>query len=179
MRMTAKPITEDFPDREQLEALAAEAFPPAEYLSPGRLIEMAKEDGFDDWALYSDGAFAGFMTVLTCGGMAYLFFLAIDGKRRSQGLGSEALRLLRTLYPQKTQVVDLEMQDARAANSAQRERRRAFYVRSGYRATGQYLSYLGVDYEVLCRDGSFDPAAFRELMRHVPLAGFSPRYFRR
>ena len=82
--------------------------------------------------------------------MAYLFFLAIEGALRSKGCGAEAVALLKTLYPGKTQVVDLEMPDDRAENSAQRIRRRAFYTRCGYRATGQFLSYLGVDYEVLC-----------------------------
>lgn len=177
--LTARPVTGDFPDIKKLDALAAEAFPPEERIAPHRLIEMAEADDFDFWALCRGDEFAGFMAVMTHGSMAYLFFLAIEGALRSKGCGAEAVALLKTLYPGKTQVVDLEMPDDRAENSAQRIRRRAFYTRCGYRATGQFLSYLGVDYEVLCMDGGFDPAAFRELLRGIRIDGFSPRYFTR
>ena len=119
------------------------------------------------------------MTVMTHKELAYLFFLAINGESRSKGLGGEAIALLKTLYPNKTQVVDMEMLDDHAENSKQRERRRAFYLRNGYSATGQYLSYLGVDYEVLCMGGVFDLAVFKELMSKIRIKDFSPHYFNR
>lgn len=109
--------------------------------------------------------------------MCYLFFLAIDPACRSRGYGGQALHLLETLYPGKQQAVDFEMIDPAAPNNAQRIRRRAFYLRHGYRETGKFLSYLGVDYEILCRDADFDFAAFQALMRRFHIEGFVPRYF--
>jgi len=175
--LRAEPITENYADLARVEALAAEAFPPKEYLAPSQMIGMAKSGGFDFWALRDGDAFVGFMTVMTYGRLAYLFFLAIDGPLRSKGYGSGALGLLRTLYPGRRQVVDMEKPDENAENSAQRERRRRFYLRNGYRATGQYLSYLGVDYEVLCAGGGFDFGSFRELMKRIRIDGFAPEYF--
>lgn len=171
------PITEQFEDIAKVDALALEAFPPEEYLSPREMISMSKEDGFDFWALYEEKTFVGFLTVMSHKELVYLFFLAIDGKNRSRGFGTEAINVLKKLYPNKTQVVDMEMLDDHVENSRQRERRRAFYLRSGYQVTGQYLSYLGVDYEVLCMDGGFDLDAFKELMEQIRIEGFSPRYF--
>ncbi len=162
----------------KVEALAAEAFPPREYLAPSRMIEMAKSDGFDFWALHDGDLFVGFMTVMTYRSLAYLFFLAIDEAQRSRGYGAKAIELLRALYPDRQQVVDMEMPDEHAENRSQRERRRRFYMRNGYRATGQYLSYLGVNYEVLCADDKFDFSAFRELMKQIKIDGFAPDYFR-
>lgn len=175
--LNALPITEQFEDIAKVDALALEAFPPEEYLSPRTMVQMCKDTGFDFLALYEQANFVGFMTVMTYKELSYLFFLAIDRAQRAKGLGTEAIRLLQALYPHKVQIVDLEMQDARAVNCRQRERRRAFYLRCGYRPTGQYLSYSGVDYEILCMGGAFDFAAFRELMSRIKIKGFSPRYF--
>lgn len=171
------PITENFTDRAKVEALAQEAFPPKEYLAPAQMIEMAKSEGFDFWALYDEEAFVGFMTVMTYQKMAYLFFLAIEETHRSKGYGAKALQLLQTLYPQQQQVVDMEMLDENAANKTQREKRRQFYLRNGYRATGQFLTYLGVSYEVLCASDEFDLELFKELMKRIQVKDFKPRYF--
>lgn len=58
-------ITEQFSDIDKVNALAIEAFPPEEYLAPGKMIAMCQEDGFDLWALYDGDLFVGFMTVIT------------------------------------------------------------------------------------------------------------------
>jgi ribosomal protein S18 acetylase RimI-like enzyme len=172
------PITENFTDIAKVEALAAEAFPPAEYLAPSRMIEMAKSGGFDFWALYDGDIFVGFMTVMTYKSLAYLFFLAVDKTQRSKGCGTKAIELLRALYPDRQHIVDMEMPDENAQNKLQREKRRRFYMRNGYKVTGQYLSYLGVNYEVLCADDRFDFELFRELMKQIKVDGFAPVYFR-
>ena len=171
------PVTDQFVDIAKIETLALEAFPPEEYLSPATMIQMSKDDGFDLWALYDEEAFVGFMTVMTHKELAYLFFLAIENNCRSKGYGAKALQVLQTIYPGKKQIVDLEKLDDLAANKSQREKRRLFYLRNGYRPTGHFLSYLGVDYEVLCADDDFDFEMFQELMMQIKIQGFVPHYF--
>lgn len=170
-------ITRDFPFWPDVEALALEAFPPEEYLPPEKLVDMARADSFDFWALMDEDRFVGFMVVQIHGRMAYLFFLAIRSELRSLGYGAQALALLRKNYPQYQQVVDLEMQDSGAANAAQRMIRKSFYLRNGYRETGLFLTYLGVNYEVLCMDETFDTAAFKALLATLRVDGFHPVYF--
>lgn len=160
-----------------MNALAKEAFPPEEYLAPSELVRMAGSDGFDFLALLDEDKFVGFMVVLTYGDMAYLFFLAIDAESRSRGYGSRAIETLRAEYPDKTHVVDFEMPDDAAANSEQRKKRRDFYLRNGYRETGTFLSYLGVDYEVFCMGDCFDLDLFKAMMKTIRVEGFDPVYF--
>ena len=74
-------------------------------------------------------------------------------------------------------MVDFEMLDDTADNRRQREKRREFYLRNGYRETGLFLSYLGVDYEVFCMDDDFDPEVFKAMMRTIKVKGFNPKYF--
>lgn len=177
MKLNTLEITKESRFWEQINSLAAEAFPPEEYLAPDKLVEMAKADNFDFWALTDGDAFVGFMVVQTHGNLAYLFFLAIAPSCRAKGYGSRAIETLRALYPDKQQVVDFEMPNETAPNHAQRMKRRQFYLKNGYRETGLFLSYLGVDYEVFCMDSDFEPQAFKNLMKEIQVEGFEPTYF--
>ncbi len=179
MKLNTEHITRDSRFWEDVSILAKEAFPPEEYLAPEKLVEMAKADNFDFLALKDGDSFVGFMVVMIYADLSYLFFLAIDPSRRSSGYGSRAIETLKEEYPEKKQVVDFEMLDDSAGNSAQREKRRKFYLRSGYKETGLFLSYLGVDYEVFCMDDDFEPEVFKAMMKTIQVKGFNPKYFYR
>lgn len=177
MLLKTVPITADMPDYGKIKKLAKEAFPPAEYLAPSVMIRMAKSPDFDFLALYDEDTFAGYIAVRRYKGMTYLFFLAVDTESRNRGYGSRALETLKALYPDTQQVVDMEMLDDTADNAAQRERRRRFYMKNGYKPTGHFLTYYGVDYEILCMDEDFDFEMFREMMKRLAVPGFRPKYF--
>lgn len=179
MKLHTERITENSRFWDKVNALAKEAFPPEEYLAPSKLVEMANADNFDFLALIDNDSFVGFMAVQTYQNLAYLFFLAIDSACRSKGYGSRAIETLKTAYPGKKQVVDFEMLDDTASNYEQREKRRAFYLRNGYKETGLFLTYLGVDYEVFCMDKDFEAEVFKAMMKTIQVKGFNPRYFYR
>ena len=179
MKINTETITKESPFWSQIDSLAAEAFPPEEYLAPDQLVEMAKADNFDFLALTDGDRFIGFMVVQTYNDLTYLFFLAIEPSCRAKGYGSRAIETLRALYPGKKQVVDFEMPDDAAPNNDQRIRRRQFYLKNGYNETGLFLSYLGVDYEVFCMGGDFDPQEFKDMMKEIHVEGFEPEYFYR
>lgn len=141
------------------------------------LVKMAEEDHFDFLALTENGTFVGFMVVQTYKRLSYLFFLAIDSASRSNGYGSRAIETLKERYPDKSQVVDFEMIDETSSNNQQRIKRKEFYLRNGYKETGLFLSYYGVDYEVMCMDERFCEEDFKGLMKHIQVEGFNPRYF--
>lgn len=175
--MNVKPIASDFYDLEKVEALAKEAFPPAEYLAPKDIIKMVERGEVDFYGLYDEDLFVGFTVICLFENICYLFFLAVCDKYRSKGYGSQALRILYELYPDKLHVVDFEMTDESAPNNGQRITRKRFYMRNGYRETGKYISYLGVDYEILCRDECFDFETFKKMMKRFNIKEFNPRYF--
>lgn len=169
-------ITKDSIFLDKVNNLAKEAFPPEEYLEPAKIIEMAKADNFDFLALKDIDTFVGFMVVLTYEDLAYLFFLAIDSSCRSKGYKSRAIKILKEKYPSKKQVVDFEMLDNLADNSIQREKRRNFYLHNGYKETGLFLLYLGVDYEVFCMDDNFELEVFKAMMKTIQVKGFDSKY---
>lgn len=179
MKLKAEYITEHNRFWNEINNLAKEAFPPEEYLAPTDLVKMSRADNFDFLLLTDDEQFVGFMVVQTYKDLAYLFFLAIDLSCRSKGYGSYAIEALKEAYPEKKQVVDFEMLDEQADNYEQRRKRRNFYLRNGYKETGLFLSYLGVDYEVFCMGDEFDVDEFKELMTTIQVEGFNPKYFSR
>lgn len=179
MKLNTEYITENSRYWEEINRLAKEAFPPEEYLAPEKLVEMTKTDNVDFLALSEEGLFVGFMVVKVYKNLAYLFFLAIEPTSRSKGYGSRAIETLKARYPGKKQIVDFEMTDENSDNNEQRKKRRDFYLRNGYKETGLFLSYFGVDYEVFCIDNDFDAEDFKEMMNTIQVEGFSPEYFYR
>lgn len=175
--MYTKEITVDSAELPLVEALAKEAFPPEEYLPPSKLMEMAQSGQVVFSGVYDADIFVGFTVVSLFENLCYLFFLAIRPELRSQGYGGKILHLLEAQYPDKQQVVDFERIDPAASNNPQRMTRKAFYIRNGYRETGKFLSYLGVDYEILFKGDVFDFWTFRRMMKHFTIEGFAPRYF--
>lgn len=177
--LTTEIVTKNRTYFAELEVLAKEAFPPEEYLSPSTLLEMSQGENFDFIALLDNENFVGFMVVQTHNRMAYLFFLAIASQFRGNGYGGKAIALLKDLYPDKTQVVDFEMPDPTAQNNAQRLKRRQFYLRNGYKETGLFLSYFGVDYEVMSMSDDFNDDDYKALMKSIQLENFKPIYWRK
>ena len=179
MKLNTEYITEKSRYWEDINRLAKEAFPPEEYLAPEKLVEMTKIDNVDFLALNEEGLLVGFMVVKVYKNLVYLFFLAIEPSFRSKGYGSRAIETLKARYPGKKQIVDFEMIDENAVNNEQRKKRRDFYLRNGYKETGLFLSYFGVDYEVFCMDNDFNAEDFKEMMNTIHVKGFNPEYFYR
>ena len=177
MQLNTEHITASNRFWDKVNALAKEAFPPEEYLAPTKLVVMATADDFDFLALSDKDSFVGFMVVQIYQDLAYLFFLAIDSSCRSKGYGSRAIETLKAEYPNKKHIVDFEMLDDTSNNNEQRAKRREFYLRNGYKETGLFLSYLGVDYEVFCMDDDFEPEEFKSMMAAIRVDGFNPKYF--
>lgn len=171
-------INNNFKNMDELEVLSKDAFPPEEYLSPNKIIKMAQNDkDIKFLALYNKDNFIGYTVIKLYKTIAYLFFLAINPKYRSKGYGSEAIKLIKNEYKNYQHVVDFEMLDKYAPNIKQREKRREFYLKNGYKPTGQFLSYLGVSYEVFCSDDNFDFEIFKEMLKTLKIKGFKPEFF--
>lgn len=177
MKLSTEPITKNGRFWNEVNTLAKETFPPQEYLAPSKLVEMAEADDFDFLALTENSSFVEFIAVRIDQNLAYLFFLAIVPSYRSKGYGSRVIETLKVRYLDKKQVVDFEMLDDTANNYRQRQKRREFYLRNGYRETGMFLTYLGVNYEVFCMDQDFDPEKFIKMMETIQIDGFDPEYF--
>ena len=90
-------ITEHSKDFHRTESLYVRAFP-ANERTP--ICGLMRHDGHDFVGFYDkDENFCGFASLLTYGGITHILYFAIDEQYREHGYGSEALKLMHTLYP--------------------------------------------------------------------------------
>lgn len=179
MRMDIEHITLGNRFWSRINSLVKEAFPPEEYISPEMLVERASEENLDFLALTDEGSFVGIMVVRRYGDLAYLLYLAIDPSCRSKGYGSRAIETIRAEYPDRKLVVDFEMPDGNASNNDQRIRRRQFYLRNGYRETGLFVTYQGIDYEVFCMGDGFEHREYMDMWKDTSMLESPLEYFSR
>lgn len=172
--MTVERIDERFAQRDLIEQINREAFPPEEYMPLSEMLEVQARGEFDVLALMDGQTPVGFMAISADAETAYLFFLAVGAPYRSKGCGGQALALYRTLYAGRQCTVDLEPLDPTAENAAQRERRRRFYLKNGFAPSGYALEYRGTAFELLCCKPPLDTAAFSRLADGLHIQGFLP-----
>lgn len=179
MNLQGRSILDHFNDYEAFDKLNCEAFPPEERIETAKLMRMAGKGELDITALYDGDVFVGFISLVVEAPTAYIFFLAVDKEKRSQGYGSQALSLLSKMYPDYQIVLDLEEVDEAAGNIRQRIIRKKFYLRNGYRETGYFLYYNHMMFEVLCNKARFDYEDFLILLDKLNSFGITTIQIRR
>lgn len=165
--MTIKPIRPHTRAAWKLARINREAFPKLERTPVRSMFSFARQSDTDVLGLYDGEELAGFSVVMKNSSSAYLFYLAIDRKKRGMGYGSQALAALREFYPDHQLILDFEVLDPEADNYGQRLRRKEFYLRNGYSETG-FSTYLrGAEFEVVCTPAPLQEESFRELLREI------------
>lgn len=161
-----KKITEHSKDFHRTENLYVRAFP-ANERTP--ICGLMRHDGHDFVGFYDkDKNFCGFASLLTYGDITHILYFAIDEPYREHGYGSEALKLMHTLYPKNRFIADLELDIPTAENESQRHLRRAFYLRNGYTPSEVRYTWQGEQYEILVSSGTITNAEFENFWDHFP-----------
>ena len=135
------------------------------------LISMRRsweKNAYDCYGLYDGEEILGYAFFVRLGHSALLDYLAIAEEHRSEGLGTVFLRQLRSCL-RDADCVLVEVEDPEKAADGetrlQRERRRQFYLRGGWRETGLCSVLFGADYRILEIPGGKEHSA--EQLRRV------------
>ena len=65
-------------------------------------------------------------------------------------------------------ILDMESPEQVCDNSAQRKRRRDFYLRNGFRETGVMRSFKGVEYTIMiCGEGTFTTKDYDDILNEL------------
>lgn len=86
--------------------------------------------------------------------MVLLDYFAIDENARGNGLGSEAIQLIKQRYETKRLLLEIETPNEQASNNEQRVRRKQFYHKNGLVDTNIFVNIYHLDMELLT-DGSY------------------------
>jgi len=180
--LTTQPITKNFKDFHMIQALYRSAFPRQEQAPMMFLLRQTKREEITFNAYYDEGTFVGFTYTITFDNLTYLAYLAVRSDIRSKGYGAQIMQHLRESYPNNRIVLCLEVQDETAVNSAQRERRRAFYHKNGYDSAGFSCVQHGNHLDVFINKGRVTPEEFRALFKQylgaVLFVFFKPKIHR-
>ena len=155
----------------QLYQLYLRAFPRWERKPFGIIMKMYRGGRADVWRIIHEGRFAGFATTVNGDELILLDYLAIDRRRRGQGIGSAAMGELQRLYADKGFFVEIESTREDAPNRAERGRRKRFYEAAGMEAMEVYVEIFGVKMELLGSRCRLDFEGYRNFYRDH----YSPR----
>ena len=147
-RLALRRVGNDSPELPRFIALYQEAFPQNERSGLGPLLEDTTGCG-EALSLWEGEAFVGLACTLVTEELAHLIYFAVEPALRDRGLGSAALEALQARYAPRPLVVDIEEPWEGAENFAQRQRRKAFYLRGGFYETPVRYRWRGEPYQLL------------------------------
>ena len=111
-------------------------------------------------AFYDGETLCGLAYLAAMGRQTFLMFFAVEEQIRSQGYGGRILDRLQALYPKNKHIVSIEPCRGGAGDLENRLRRKAFYLRSGYKETGYSMRLAGQEQEILVKNGTFSKRGF-------------------
>lgn len=126
-------------------------FPPDELKPLPHLFRMVEEGLCTYYALYDGSEVLSYFGLCVKDGYALVDYLAVNPKKRGQGIGSEMLKYLKEAAGDNTILIECEDIAATTDFAEQeiRKRRIAFYERAGFKLRGVKAKLFGVDYVLL------------------------------
>ena len=177
--LQAQQITRKLKDFGRVKDLYIEAFPKSERAPMAFLFHIARKDTVKFNAYYDKGVFVGFTYTIIVDDMTYLLYFAVESGLRSKGYGAQILSCIQEQYPSNQIILNIEIEDEKADNNADRIRRKNFYLKNGYSLTTIYFEMNGNTYDVLVSNGKCTADEFRYLckkyMGALPFALYRPK----
>ncbi len=148
-----------------VEELYMQAFPPEER-KPFSLILAKVEEGHMEILVMEDeeNTFLGLAITILYKDRVLLDYLAVSPDKRGQNIGSTTIVALKKRYAGKRMIIEIEDPDTPADNTAERVRRRAFYLKNGLSLMPFRVMLFGVEMLILAAA----PVSFAEYHEIFP-----------
>lgn len=151
--------TEKSSELDRIRELYKRAFPGNER-EPLRPLFEDPTDSSDVLSFFDGDVFCGFACLLTNLDITHILYFAIEESLRGKGYGSAALDAMQNYKPGNRLIADIEMKTSYSDNNKERENRRKFYLRNGYKETGVKFRWRHESYEMLVRGGDLSQADY-------------------
>lgn len=163
--LTMKPIGSTPEEVKHAKTLYCRAFPKNERRPFAELVDNRLGDT-EVFCFFDAELFVGMAAVMNSPDISHIVYLAVDDMLRGHGYGSQALTLLHNYYAGKRLMVDIELPDGTSDNEEQREARKRFYLRAGYRETPVKYRWRSENYEILSFGGSITEQDYEDFWKH-------------
>lgn len=157
-------------DKSELKAIKRiykKSFPFSERVPFRIILRGTSQNKIRIMTISEDNTIIGFFVLFLYKDLVLIAYFAIDDKERGKGRGSKALTEIRRIYPNKRIFLEIEIQDAKAKNSEQRKKRKAFYSINGYTELGLYSDSFFGKLELLGYDCEVSLNEYRELNKNT------------
>ena len=118
-----------------------ESFPKSERMPFPLMVAMSKLWNTDFLGFYEEDTLCGFIYLAHNRKIVFVMFFAVDAALRSKGFGSAILQEIQKKYPTKKIIISIEPCDETAPDIEIRKKRKAFYLRNGYKETGYMIKF--------------------------------------
>ena len=167
MNLTVKTISKKLQSYKKIRTLYKSAFPRKERFPNAVLRMMELFKIIKALAFYDGNQLCGFSYLIVQEKAVFIMYLAVNDELRGKGYGSEILKCIKSKYPDKTIILDIEELNQQAKNYEQRIRRVQFYKRNGFFQTNLYFTMRGVRYEIMSADAAFTESDYNEFWKNV------------
>lgn len=178
MELRKIPVTKKSKDYKEIKALLKRAFPRYEQNPMWLLNHWAKKDGIDFYSYYDNDTMCGFSFTVSKNNTVFVMYLAVSDKIRSKGYGSAIISQLKSLFPEKEIVLNIEPLTPQADNYEQRVRRFAFYERNGFYDTETTIQIGKNDFTVLSTKKVFDKETYAAILKKLSFGLYNPKFKR-
>ena len=133
-----------------IKELYMQAFPPEERKPFSLILAKAEEGSMEILVMEEeDGTFLGLAITILYKDRVLLDYLAVAPEKRGQNVGSRTLAALAIRHAGKRMIIEIEDPETEAPNTAERMRRRAFYLKNGLLLMPFYVMLFGVRMQIL------------------------------
>ncbi len=160
-------ITQNSSEKTKLEFINTEAFPINERTSIDDLFGFSDSGNLDILGIYTDNELVGFFAIRKYKNIRYMAYFAVSVQKRSKGIGSKALHLLKEFYPNCQIINEFDAPNESCDDNSVRIRRRNFYLRNGFYETGWYNYYDEDEFEITCSDNNFKIDEFKDFIIYL------------
>lgn len=163
--------TYDKNDLALIRNLYLKAFPSNERKPFPIILQKCKEGSMEILKIEDEKqTFIGLVIMILYKDLAILDYFAIDEAKRNCGSGSQVLSLLNERYHDKRMILEIENPDVPSDNTAERIRRKGFYLRNGMILMPFQVDLFGVKMLILTNG---KPVTFEEY-HNIFINVFSP-----
>ncbi len=155
--------TETKEDLKVLKRLYLTAFPKAERKPFSMMVKKQEKGVMEIFSLKDEhDTFLGLAIFALDEDLALLDYFAIADEFRGQGVGSQAMQLLKNHCPERRFFLEIETTLKPSKDREIRCRRKSFYLRNGLKEIPFYVNLFGVEMEIL---GTCETLSYTEYHR--------------
>ena len=157
--ITVKTADRKVKEKRKIRKLYNGSFPDDERIPFDILFTTMNEDRIMK-AVYDEEKLIGMYYLFLHDDIVYLGYLCVDESERRKRYGTQILNQIAEEYEGSRIVVDIE-----EVKDEQQQKRKRFYLNSGYESTGVFYHIYGVDYELLSHGGIVTKDEWHRLIR--------------